>query len=488
MDDRNEEKEFNIDKEKDFSEWYNELLWRADFIDQRYNVKGFLVHRPNATIVENIIDEMFEKELQRTGHKPMKFPALVPAENFEKESEHVQGFAPEVFWVTEAGNDKLEKRLALRPTSETIMYSMYSQWIRSHRDLPLKAYQRCQVWRYETKHTRPLLRCREFYWIEAHDVFRTKAEAERQVIEDMETCEKVLRNRMGIPFMYFKRPSWDKFAGAVYTFGADTLIASGRVLQLPSTHFLGQHFSKMFGITFTDEDENKHHAWQTCFGPSSDRMLAAMISVHGDNKGCKFPFEFAPVQVVIVPILKSEADKEGIMRKCMQLHLKLKQDYRAELDDSDRKPGAKYYHWEMRGTPVRVEIGARELKDGTVTVSRRDTGKRETLADAELGAYLKAAPAEMLAALREKAEKEFQSKIYAAETMDELREKIGRNGLVKIPFCSRDEAGRECADKVKEETGADIRGNLHGRDEAARGKCIACNKAATVMLYVAKSY
>ena len=488
MEDKNEDKQFNIDKDKDFSEWYNELLWKGEFIDQRYNVKGFLVHRPNATLVENFIEEMFEKELQKHDHKPMKFPAVMPQENFEKEAEHVEGFAPEVYWITEGGNDTLEKKLALRPTSETIMYTMYAQWIRSHRDLPLKAYQRCQVWRYETKHTRPLLRDREFYWIEAHNVFQTKHEAEQQVIEDMEISEEILHNQLGIPFFFFKRPEWDKFAGAVYTFGADALIASGRVLQLPSTHLLGQHFSKMFDITFTDEYENVHHAWQTCYGPAVGRIFAAMLAVHGDNKGAIFPFDIAPIQIVIVPIFKKDGDKDEINTKCLQLHMKLKNKFRIEFDECDKKPGAKYYHWEMRGVPLRIEIGEKEFLEKTITISRRDTGKRETIKDSELDVYTNKIGKEILQNLKEKADKAFNEKVYEANTMSELKKVIKNNGFIKVPFCSRDIEGKACAEKIKEELGLEVRGNLHGRDETAKGKCIVCDKDASVMLYVAKSY
>ncbi|RLG21093.1 proline--tRNA ligase [Candidatus Micrarchaeota archaeon] len=482
------DKEFNIDKEKHFSEWYNELLWRAELIDQRYNVKGFLVHRPNATIAENLIEEMFEKELQRRGHKPMRFPAVIPEENFEKEAEHVEGFSPNVFWITHGGSTKLEKKLALRPTSETAMYIMYAQWIRSYRDLPFKAYQRCQVWRYETKHTRPLLRDREFYWIEAHDVFESKREAERQVIEDMEITEEIIHNKLGIPFLYFRRPSWDKFAGAEYTFGADALIASGRVLQLPSTHFLGQNFSKTFGISFIDKDGNERHPWQTCYGPAVGRILAAVIAVHGDNKGCVFPFEIAPIQIVIVPIFKTGVDIDAINTKCLMLHEKLKKEYRVEFDESDKQPGAKFYYWELRGVPIRIEVGEKELHEAKLTIVRRDTGKREMIDEKELDKYLKNVGKEILKNLKEKADKDFNSRLFEAKTKEELKKLADKGGFIKVPFCSIDSDGKPCADVIKEETGLEVRGVLHGREEAAKGKCIICGREAKLMVYLAKSY
>ncbi|MBI4176503.1 MAG: proline--tRNA ligase, partial [Candidatus Aenigmarchaeota archaeon] len=230
-------------RKADFSEWYSEIIEKAGLADLRYNVKGFLVHRPWSVIAMKEMYRLYEKELEKRGHQPVWFPAVIPKENFEVEKEHVAGFTPEVFWVTEGGDAKLAQKLALRPTSETAMYRMYSLWIRSWRDLPLKLYQSCQVWRHETKSTRPFIRGREFHWIETHNVFATRDEAERQVREDMEITEAVMHREFGIPSMVFERPEWDKFAGAVYTYAADTLMPDGRAVQQPSTHLLGQNFS-----------------------------------------------------------------------------------------------------------------------------------------------------------------------------------------------------------------------------------------------------
>lgn len=236
----------SVAKLEDFGEWYTQLVQRAELADIRYNVKGFVVFRPWAVRMMNKMFQLFEKELEEKGHQPTLFPALIPESNFRLESEHVEGFLPEVFWVTEAGgsSEKLEERLALRPTSETAMYRMYALWVRSWRDLPLKLYQRGQVWRYEGKATRPFIRGREFYWIEAHNAFGTEEEALAQVKEDMGITEKIVHGDLGIPLLFFQRPEHDKFAGAVHTYAADTLMPDGRVLQLPSTHLLGQNFSK----------------------------------------------------------------------------------------------------------------------------------------------------------------------------------------------------------------------------------------------------
>ena len=264
---------FNIDKEKNFSEWFSEIIAKAELADLRYNVKGFLVFQPWSVLVMEKMYDFFENELQKQGHMPCYFPALIPEENFKREKEHVQGFSPDVFWVTQAGDSSIDK-LALRPTSETAFYQLYSIWVRSYRNLPLKLYQRANVWRYETKATRPFIRSREFYWIEAHDCFSSREDAEKQVQEDIATTEKVMHEKFGIPFLAIKRPEWDKFKGAVYTIGSDSLMPDGRIIQQPSTHFLGQNFSKAFDIKFKTQKGDEENVWQTCYGPAISRIFA----------------------------------------------------------------------------------------------------------------------------------------------------------------------------------------------------------------------
>jgi prolyl-tRNA synthetase len=252
-----------VKKSENFSEWYTQIVQKAELADIRYNVKGFLVHQPWSVKIMKLMFEFLEKELEKNGHAPVWFPAVIPESFLKKEKEHAE-FSAEVFWITEAGAnyDKLEEKLALRPTSETAMYTMFSMWIRSWRDLPFKTYQNCQVWRYES-YTRPFLRGREYFWIEAHNVFATKEEAEKQVEEDMKITEKTMHQKFAIPFIFFQRPQHDKFKGAVNTFAADTLMPDGKAIQLPSTHFLGQNFSKAFDIKFVDKDKKEKYGWQT---------------------------------------------------------------------------------------------------------------------------------------------------------------------------------------------------------------------------------
>ncbi len=475
-------------KKSDFSEWYNTVIKEAELCDIRYNLKGFIVFRPWSVMTMNRMFDMYEKELQDRGHVPALFPALIPESYLTKESEHVEGFVPEVFWVTAAGNNPLEERYAMRPTSETAMYSMYSLWIHGINDLPLKIYQRCQVWRYETKATKPFIRSREFYWIEAHDVFATEKEAEAQVKEDMETTEKLLHEKFCVPFLFFRRPQWDKFAGAVDTYGSDTLMPDGRALQLPSTHMLGQNFAKPFGIKYMDENEKEQYAWQTCYGPAISRMYAAVIAVHGDEKGLVLPFDIAPVQIVIVPIVKKET-KEKVMKKCREIEKMLSEKYIVKFDDREETPGFKYNHWEMKGVPVRLEIGIKDIEKNSVMVFRRDAKTKESVALEKLEARIEKLKEEIRKNLQKKADEWFEKQTEKAESMEELEKKIEKYGFIRVPFCTDGMDGKPCAEKIRDRTHANIRGSLYGEKEKPKAKkCIACGKNAALYLYAARQY
>ncbi|NYZ80035.1 proline--tRNA ligase, partial [Candidatus Micrarchaeota archaeon] len=403
---------------------------------------------------------------------------------------HVEGFTPDVFWIEKGGNDVLPERLALRPTSEALMYTMYAEWIRSHRDLPMKIYQEAQVWRYETKHTRPLLRDREFYWIEAHNCFAEKNEAEKQVLEDIQTTERVLHEQLALPFFSFKRPAWDTFNGAVYTVAADVIMPNGIVIQQPSTHFLGQKFSKAYGIKFIDKNEKEDFVWQTCYGPAVSRILGSVIAMHGDNRGLIFPWSVAPYQVVIIPIIKKDADNKKTIKHCVELKSKLqKAGVRVELDDSEKTPGNKYYQWELRGACLRIEIGPKELDNGELTIARRDSGEKKKIKEKDLEKYLEEVPHLILKNLRERADKAFENCVHDAKTMKELKKYVKDGGFTRVNFCSRDEDGRACAETLKAETGGgEVRGTLHGKEETPNGPCVVCGKKAGVVVYVANPY
>lgn len=477
----------DIPKEN-FSEWYNEIIKEAHLCDLRYNLKGFMVIPPNAAQVMKIMYRIYEEALERKGHKPAYFPALILERNLKSESEHVAGFVPEVFWVTEAGANKLEERMAMRPTSETAMYPMYALWINGKSDLPLKIYQSCQVWRHETKATKPFIRTREFYWIEAHDVFATEEEALMQVKEDMETTEEILHQRFGVPFIFFKRPQWDKFAGAMDTYAADTLMPDGKALQLPSTHMLGQNFSKAFGVKYMDEDGAQKFCWQTCYGPAISRIYAAIFSTHGDSKGLVYPFELAPVQVVIIPIIKKDTEAE-VRKKVEALREVLSAHFRVEADFSNSTPGFKYNKWELLGVPLRIEMGMRDIQKGAVVLARRDTGEKKEVKLDEVEEEVRKAGASLTENVRKKADSWFSGLLHQADSEKDLEKAIEKGGFVRIPFCSDQKDGEHCAERLKDKSSVNMRGSRYGDKEKPKGKkCISCGKPATIYLYAARQY
>jgi len=477
-----------LDK-NDFSEWYNTITKEAQLCDLRYGIKGFVVFMPWAVMTMNRMYAMYEEAVESRGHQPALFPALIPESYFTRESDHVKGFVPEVFWVTEAGNNKLEERYAMRPTSETAMYSMYSLWIHGTRDLPLKIYQRCQVWRHETKATKPFIRSREFHWIETHDCFATREQAMAQVREDMEMAEQVIHGQFCVPFLFFQRPQWDKFAGAENTFAADTLMPDGRALQLPSTHMLGQHFSKAFGIKYTDDKGKDEYVWQTCYGPCISRIYAAVIATHGDDRGLVFPVRLAPVQAVIVPIVKEDT-REKVLARCAEVKKSIECCFVVKIDDSDRTPGFKFNEWEMKGVPLRIEIGMRDVESDSVIIVRRDTGEKIKVATKDVDAKLDELAQSIDKNLRERADKWFAGRVSHADSMDALGAALEKgHGFVRVPFCTDAPEGQPCADKVKDAHQANMRGSLFGSDERPSGKmCVSCGKSAGIYLYAAKQY
>jgi prolyl-tRNA synthetase len=485
---------FNIDKENNFSEWFTRIVQLAELADMRYNVKGFIVYRPFATITIKKMFDLYEKELDKFGHEPVIFPMVIPESNFKIEKDHVDGFSPEVFWIEKAGNNEvLEERLALRPTSETAMYPLYSLWVRSWRDLPLKIYQSGSVFRYEGKSTRPFLRGREFIWIESHNVFETMEEAIGQTREDMKIAYNVLTDKFGIPIIYFQRPEWDKFAGAVHTYAADTLMPDGRFLQLPSTHLLGSNFAEAFNIKYTDQNGDEKVVYQTCYGPAISRIFGGMIAVHGDNNGLIFPFEIAPKQIIIIPIPKKK-DIEKIEQYCIKIKQILEnKDYRVKIDFSDNRPGDKYYYWEMKGVPLRLEIGNKEIRDKEVTIFRRDTRKKTTVPLNHLLNAIDELGAALTKNLRDIAEKKFDESITDAKTLKELEEKINNKKICKIPWCSIDLDGEDCAMEIKDRLAATVRGRDMREIDAGiipknGEKCFICGKKAECFVYVGKQY
>ncbi len=465
-----EEQGLTVKKSENFSEWYTQVINKAELADIRYNVKGFLVHRPWSVKIMKNMYSLLEKELESKGHEPVWFPSVIPESFFEKESKHAEGFKAEVFWITEGGSDskKFEERLALRPTSETAMYTMFSLWIQGWKDLPMKMYQSCQVWRYEGKATRPFIRGREFFWIETHNVFATEREALEQVKEDMETTENIIHKMFCLPFVFLVRPKHDTFAGAVNTFAADSIMPDGKIIQLPSTHMLGQNFSKAFDIKFLDENEKKTYAWQTCYGPAVWRIFGAVIAQHGDDKGLIIPPKISAVDVVIVPILFDKEKKE-VLDKCGAVKKSLESNgLRVTIDLRDNyTPGWKYNYWELKGVPVRIEIGPRDVKARKVVLVRRDTGEKTIIDEKSSSENIVKILESMQKNMMKQTDDFFQKNMRDANHFNEMKSLLdGKGGLIRTNWCDK----KECADEIKDKAQADIRGTLFGKVEKVFNK------------------
>ncbi|MEM4481458.1 MAG: proline--tRNA ligase [Desulfurococcaceae archaeon] len=379
-----------INKFDNFSEWYHVILRDADMIDIRYPVKGMIVWRPYGLKALRLTQKIMIDLLERTGHYEAYFPTLIPESIFAREKEFLEGFSGESFAVEGTGTKKFNERFYIRPTSETVMYYMWNMWIKGRRDLPLKMYQVVNVFRYETKMTHPIIRVREIMsFIEAHTAHATKEEVEKQ-FEEAVGIYKAFFNKLLLPYFIVKTPPWDTFAGAEYNYDFITVMPDGKGLELGSVINLGQRFAKAFDIKFMDTDGNVKYVHQTCYGVS-ERVLGAVIAVHGDEKGLFFPPEIAPLQVVIVPIAKEE-DKDILDYAAkVKVHLESK-GIRVHLDlDLERTPGWKYYYWEMKGVPTRIDIGRREAESRTVTIARRDSASKATVKLEEIeGALLEA--------------------------------------------------------------------------------------------------
>jgi prolyl-tRNA synthetase len=472
-------------KETDFSSWYDEVLQEAELVDIRYGVKGFIIYRPSIMRIINQVYRLYDRELDKTDHNICQFPVLIPFSYFKKESAHVKGFEDEVFWVTKAGRHELEEPLVLRPTSETAIYPMYSLWVRTYRDLPIKYYQEGSVYRYETRATRPLLRGREFLWIETHTAHASIEDAREQVKQDMSIAKKVVYEECGLPFLMLDRPEWDRFAGAQRTYGFDTILPDGKAIQIGTTHLLADNFSKVFNIQFEDKDGTKKFVQQTCYGPGISRIAASVICIHGDDYGLVLPFEMAPVQVVIVPII-FKGEEKSVSEKSTEILKRLQEaGIRSKLDDRDLSAGAKFYYWELIGTPIRVEIGPKEVQDHTVTLFRRDNRMRESHSEEKLVETILNVGKDILNFLRKKAEERLNRNIAKVDTKEDLLNASKKGGFMKLNFCGR----QECADEIKSGTGGvEVKGTLYGSDERARGKCAWCGKPATEVAYAAKSY
>ncbi len=463
---------------ENFSEWYHELLWMAEIVDNRYPVKGMAVWYPFGFAIRKNVYAII-RELLDVDHYETQFPLLIPEDEFMKEAQHIKGFEDEVYWVTRGGTSPLEVKLALRPTSETAIYPMFKLWIRSHADLPIKIYQIVNTFRYETKHTRPLIRLREITsFKEAHTAHKTWDEAAEQVEVAIQRYSEFYK-RQAVPFLVSKRPSWDKFPGADYTIAIDVVMPDGRTLQVGTAHHLGSTFAKTYGITYEAEDGTQQMVNQTCYG-ISERCIAALISTHGDDRGLVLPWKVAPTQVVIIPILLG--DKGKVLEVSKSIEEKLKGAcIRARLDTSDERPGAKFYKWEMKGVPIRLEVGPRDIEKGVVTLARRDGVKKAVPMDDLISSITREAE-ELQSALYERATAFRDSKVKDVSGIEEARAQT-EVGVARVVWCGSEECGHALEDQV----GANMLGEPQ-YEAFTEAKCAICGKDTAKRTYMARQY
>ena len=469
-------------KEKDFSQWYIDVVRKAELADYT-TIKGCMVIRPYGYGLWENMQAGLDRRIKETGHKNAYFPLFIPESLLKKEAEHVEGFAPEVAWVTYGGNQKLEERLAIRPTSEAVICSLYAKWVRSWRDLPILINQWVNIVRWE-KVTRLFLRTTEFLWQEGHTVHKNEQEAEEETLKILnQVYQDYIENDLAIPVITGRKTEKEKFAGALHTYTLEALMTDGKVLQAGTSHNLGQNFAKAFNIKYLDEDQQEKYVWQTSWGTTT-RLIGALVMLHGDERGLNLPPNVAPVQVIIVPIMFDKTKKE-ILDKAENISTILKKDFRVEIDARDEyTPGWKFNEWEMKGVPLRLEIGPKDLAQGQVVLVRRDTGEKMAVKEEKLVETV----GELLNNIQEnlfnRAEKFLEENIREVSDYNEFREVIEKKrGLIKTYWCG----SKDCEDKVKEETKASIR-CIPFKKEEALGRCIYCGKESSTVVYFARAY
>ncbi len=473
-----------MQKDEDFTGWFERVILEAQIVDDRYPVKGFTVYMGWGYRIARAIARMLEERLEEEGHQPVQFPVVIPEDAFMREAEHIEGFAASVFWITHAGDTELDRRLLLRPTSETAIYPLFKLWIRSHADLPLRVHQTCNVYRYETKATKPLYRGREFLWNEAHTAHRDYEDAERQVRKGVEIYRYVY-DRLGLSYLILRRPDFDKFAGADYSVAFDTWNPDGKVNQIGTVHQLGENFAKAFELEYEDEKGEHRLASTTCYGMGIGRVIAAIIAHHGDDHGLILPPAVAPIQVIIIPI-PFKGYEESVKRYAREVEAALKEGgIRVAVDDDDRlRPGEKYYKWEMYGVPLRAEVGPTEVNERTVTLVRRDTFQRSKATLEELKERVEDLLERVYQSLRERSWRRLEREVVWAENLDELKAHIEERRIVKVNWCG----DPHCAFRIKDEVAGEVRGTAWDGGEEAKGPCIICGGEAKHVAIVARTF
>lgn len=463
---------------EDFAQWYTDVVKKAELIEYS-SVRGCMILRPNGYAIWENIQKTLDGMFKATGVENVYMPMFIPESLLQREKDHVEGFAPEVAWVTHGGSDPLQERLCVRPTSETLFCDFYSNIVQSYRDLPKLYNQWCSVVRWE-KTTRPFLRSMEFLWQEGHTAHATAEEAEERTIQMLNTyadfCEQVL----AIPMIKGRKTDKEKFAGAHSTYTIEALMHDGKALQSGTSHNFGDGFAKAFDITYTDKENKLQHVHQTSWGMST-RIIGAIIMVHGDDSGLVLPPRIAPTQVMIIPIAQH---KEGVLEKANEIKEQLSASYRVKLDDSDKGPGWKFSEQEMRGIPVRIELGPKDIEANQAVIVRRDTREKTVVSldeiDTKLGEILETMQAEML----ERARNHRDTHTYSATNYEEFKQTVEEKpGFVKAMWCGE----LDCELKIKEDTGATSR-CMPFEQETLADTCVCCGKPAKTMVYWGRAY
>ena len=464
----------------DYTKWYTDVCLKAELCDYG-PVKGTMIFRPYGYAIWELIQAEADKLFKAHGVSNAYFPMLIPQSFLMREAEHVEGFAPEVATVTHVGDAELSEKLVLRPTSETIIGSMYSKWISSYRDLPLKLNQWANVVRWE-KTTRPFLRTSEFLWQEGHTAFATPEEASADAFEMMGVYKQIANEVLCLPVLCGQKSEKEKFAGAVATYGMEAMMKDGKSLQSGTTHYLGDNFARAFDVKFLDKDGTHKYAYQASWGIST-RLIGAIIMAHGDERGLCLPPRVAPVQAVVIPIGAAKNPAAGERAAALKAELAAC-GMRVTLDERDCSPGFKFNHWELRGVPVRVEIGARDIDAGVMTVCRRDTGEKFTMPLEDAGTRISALLTEIANNMFKKPSDFTAAHIVRADNLADMEKALDGGNFCDSYWCG----DRECEDKIKQLYSASSRVMHEDQSDVSKHKCVCCGKKAKRRIYFARAY
>ncbi|MBC2579738.1 proline--tRNA ligase [Clostridium sp. DJ247] len=462
----------------DFAQWYTDIIKKAELADYS-SVRGCVILRPYSYALWENIQKYLDARFKETGHENVYMPVFIPESLLQKEKDHVEGFAPEVAWVTQGGHEELTEKLCVRPTSETLFCEHYAKIVQSYKDLPKLYNQWCSVVRWE-KTTRPFLRTSEFLWQEGHTIHATKEEAEAETIKMLNIYAEVCENMLAIPVVKGRKTEKEKFAGADATYTIEALMHDGKALQSGTSHFFGQNFAKAFGIQFSDKSGKLEYVNQTSWGMST-RIIGAIIMVHGDNDGLKMPPRIAPIQVVIIPIAQH---KPGVIDKANELKERISKVARVKVDSSDKTPGWKFSEYEMKGVPVRLEVGPKDIEKNQVVLVRRDTREKIIVPMEELETKIPQLLDDIHNSMFEAAKAVREQKTSVATNMDEFKDIVeNKTGFVKAMWCE----DRACEDKIREETGATSR-CMPFAQENVSDTCVCCGKKASKLVYWGRAY